>query len=374
MTVFSATATAVYRDHDFDGSTPQKLSYPSVWDYSSDYDPTWFTAGRSYPQFQNVRFVVTDTLVDITSLYTPQYLDSLPRKKLALLKYEVWESRNQTFGTLVDDPLNPGHDLFVPEQISVQIARDVTAADIDGTTVRNLLVGTYFGTVSIGSEIFLAISGGGGSFTLYGSPAAPDFKFPEFLDGPPDPSVVDMQTFSPFHEFTNGVDRWTGTAGDDIAGLLAGSDVANGAGGNDIIVGHGGGDRIRGGNGNDDLFGGAGRDDLYGQNGSDWLDGGGGGDFLDPGRGRDILEGGAGDDDFIFGDAYGVNWIRDFDANSTREDIDLRAVTAITDYRTLKQTFMQQDGAHVVIDDNAGTKIIVMNTDIADLDRTDFLF
>lgn len=374
MTIFSATMTATYRDHDFDGSTPQKLSYPSVWNYSADYDPSWFSAGRSYPQFQNVRFVIKDNAVDITSLYTPQHLASLSRKQLALLKYQVWEEQNQTFGQIIDDPFNPGQDYLQTELVSVQVARDVTSADIDGTAVRNWLAGTYFGTITIDNEFFIAISGGGGQFTLFGSPADPDFMFPEFLHGPPNGTAIDPLPYSPIHEFTNGVDRWTGTAEDDIAGLLGGSDVANGKIGNDIIVGHGGGDRIRGGFGDDDLFGGSGRDDLFGEHGSDLLVGGDGGDFLDPGSGRDFLEGGRGDDDFIFANKYGVNRIKDFDAVSTREDIDLREVTQITDFQDLKADHMRQDGKHVVIDDLAGTKIIVMNTLLADLDRTDFIF
>ena len=150
-----------------------------------------------------------------------------------------------------------------------------------------------------------------------------------------------------------------------------------------IVFGTEQGDLIRGSSGLDRLFGGAGDDTLIGFRGNDLILGGtgrdkikagAGGDRIDAGKGKDVVFGGAGNDDFIFADKYGTTRIKDFDANSNREDIDVSAVSAIRGLRDLKKNHMEQSGDNVVIDDNNGTKIILQDTDLADLGKGDFIF
>ena len=49
-------------------------------------------------------------------------------------------------------------------------------------------------------------------------------------------------------------------------------------------------------------------------------------------------------------------------------------MTRIRDFRDLKANHMKQVGDRVVIDDGANTQIVLLSTDLADLDRQDFLF
>lgn len=171
-----------------------------------------------------------------------------------------------------------------------------------------------------------------------------------------------------------GNDRIAGGGGDDV--LFAGD-------GNDRLFGDAGRDTLEGGAGRDRIFGGSGADKLYGNGGNDRLDGGGGNDklfggagadVLIGGRGNDRLTGGAGLDTFVFGNKAGRDVITDFNAAHNGEDIDLSAVTRIKTYKDLVNNHMEQQGSDAVIDDHAGTRITVLNVDIDDLGRGDFLF
>ena len=153
-----------------------------------------------------------------------------------------------------------------------------------------------------------------------------------------------------------------------------GNDRLLGGANNDILSGGVGLDVLLGGNGRDQLLGGLGNDRLNGGAGNDKLKGGSGGDKLNGGQGRDVMTGGKGNDDFIFADGFGVNRIRDFEENNSREDIVLTDVSAITGFRALKNKFMSQQGDDVVIDDGAGLKILVLDTNIADMNKGDFIF
>ena len=79
-------------------------------------------------------------------------------------------------------------------------------------------------------------------------------------------------------------------------------------------------------------------------------------------------------DDFIFASKNGVNRIKDFNASDGREDINLAAVKAIKSMTDLKNNHMTQLGDNVVIDDGAATKIIILDTLLSELDRSDFIF
>ncbi len=92
----------------------------------------------------------------------------------------------------------------------------------------------------------------------------------------------------------------------------------SGRGGNDTIYGYAGHDWLYGGDGNDTIDGGDGTDWLEGQAGNDALSGGEGGDSLiggdgndslNGGSGTDGLDGGAGNDSYVFGGAWGNDFV-----------------------------------------------------------------
>lgn len=162
----------------------------------------------------------------------------------------------------------------------------------------------------------------------------------------------------------DGDDAMFGQAGNDRLTGGEGRDLLNGGGNNDVLIGGTDGDKLIGGNGRDFLFGEDGRDRLIGGNGNDTLLGG---------TGRDKLTGGTGADQFVFINKDGANIITDFNATNNREDIDLSAVTAIRNFRDLKNNHMEQDGDDVVISAR-GISILLEDVDLADLGRGDFIF
>lgn len=162
--------------------------------------------------------------------------------------------------------------------------------------------------------------------------------------------------------------------GDNVPFDLTGNDIIHARGGNDNIYAGAGDDRVWGDAGSDILTLGLGDDRAWGGRGNDEINGHSGNDRIDPGRGRDICIGSIGNDVFIFGNNYGVDRIKDFNSNNDLEDINLRKVSAITSFADLRNNHMKQVGADVVIDDHAGTKIIIENTPLAEMNRGDFLF
>ena len=161
---------------------------------------------------------------------------------------------------------------------------------------------------------------------------------------------------------------------DDIIRGMGGNDQLFAGDGNDLVDGGIGKDKLGGGRGDDTLLGRGGADTLLGGNNNDKLNGGSGNDILNGGKGRDILTGGKGLDDFIFASKNGVNRIKDFNASDGREDINLAAVKAIKSMTDLKNNHMTQLGDNVVIDDGAATKLIILDTLLSELDRSDFIF
>ncbi|MGJ8625869.1 MAG: M10 family metallopeptidase C-terminal domain-containing protein [Sulfitobacter sp.] len=180
---------------------------------------------------------------------------------------------------------------------------------------------------------------------------------------------------------------------DDSLDGGAGNDTLNGGTGNDTVKGGIDSDLIRGGTGHDSLGGGQQNDTLYGEGGDDWMHGGQHNDILDGGAGNDTLNGGVGDDTvtggaddddlyghtgndtFVFGNGFGTDTIHDFDATNDLEQIDLSAVSAITDLADLVADHMSQVGSNVLIDDLAGNVITLVGVDLNDLlDGNDFLF
>jgi Ca2+-binding RTX toxin-like protein len=169
-------------------------------------------------------------------------------------------------------------------------------------------------------------------------------------------------------------DYLNGRGGDDVLFAGDGNDYVDGGDGNDRLMGGAGADDLAGGLHDDRLIGGAGSDLLLGEEGRDVLNGGSGRDYLSGGAGNDILIGGAGSDVFRFEDAAGTDRIRDFDTAAPNEVVDLADVAGIVDYDDLVARHMRQRGDDVVINDRDGTKIVLLDTALADLDRADFLF
>lgn len=168
-----------------------------------------------------------------------------------------------------------------------------------------------------------------------------------------------------------------------------GNDTVAGSDGNDTIKGEGGQDTLSGGDGEDRLSGGAGSDALSGGDDADRLSGGRGNDVLFGGNGNDVLRGGA-DDDALIGQAgndkllggggadrfvfsSGRDVARDFDL-SEGDQVQLDNAEGITSYTDLVNNHMRQSGSRVVIEDAAGDRLVLLNTDLGDLTADDFLF
>jgi serralysin len=165
--------------------------------------------------------------------------------------------------------------------------------------------------------------------------------------------------------------------GNDSTNRLNGGNGADTIYGNakkDYLFGEGDEDSLYGGGGNDRLKGGGQSDDIFGDGGNDKIFGGSGKDVLEGGKGDDELTGGNGADDFIFANGFGNDTIMDFDANNNGEDINLSAVTSIKNFNDLLSNHMVQNGLDVLITAAGGNTITLLNVDINDLDRADFIF
>ena len=176
-----------------------------------------------------------------------------------------------------------------------------------------------------------------------------------------------------------------GDDGDDIITARSGFDFIRGGNGDDLIDGGSFADNLGGDDGNDTILGGHGRDVLFGGRGNDLLQGGDADDRLYGQFGRDTIDGGAGNDRlwggfdgdiFVFLDDHGIDTILDFNAKNGLEKIDLSGLSSVT---SLDQVLgpggaASQAGADVRIDTGAGNLIWLLNTDLIDLNASNFLF
>lgn len=184
-----------------------------------------------------------------------------------------------------------------------------------------------------------------------------------------------------------GDDTLIGRGGNDTLTGGDGNDLLKGGKGRDVLTGDGpvnyfpatgaplkntGNDTLDGGSGNDLLVGGFGADELIGGTGRDRLKGGAGKDVLDGGSGNDRLIGGGGNDTFVF--SKGNDTVRDFNASSNREDIDLSGVSTISGFRDLKNNHVREEDGDVVIFDDLGNTMTLTGVDLDDLGRGDFIF
>ena len=167
----------------------------------------------------------------------------------------------------------------------------------------------------------------------------------------------------------NGNDSLFGDNGNDTLWGQADNDTVEGGSGNDRILGNNGNDNLNGGNGADTLFGGANNDLLVGGYGNDLIFGQNGDDNLSGGNGLDTLWGGAGSDTFNISRGGNTDRIKDY--------VDGEDKFALGSNLTFEDlTFVQNGSTAQIRLTQAGFNefiAAVENTDVADLDATDFV-
>jgi Ca2+-binding RTX toxin-like protein len=139
--------------------------------------------------------------------------------------------------------------------------------------------------------------------------------------------------------------------------------------GDDTLVGNRGDNRFDGRGGNDTLKGQGGNDILNGEDGRDKLIGGGGRDTLDGGGGNDQLIGNRGGDTFVFSE--GRDTVKGFGG---ADKIDLSSADGIRGFTDLSNNHLSEANGNVIITDNDGDSMALLNRDISDLSADDFLF
>ncbi|MAW08315.1 MAG: hypothetical protein CME61_08550 [Halobacteriovoraceae bacterium] len=209
-------------------------------------------------------------------------------------------------------------------------------------------------------------------------------------------------------------DDITGDRGDNHIRGLAGNDTLDGGRGNDLVrydrdERYGGEDgvtinlkkgfaidgfgdrdelsgfeRAAGTESKDKILGGRKGEDLYGLGGNDLIKGGGGNDEIEAGAGRDKLEGGGGNDvlsgqggadRFIFKGNFGDDEITDFSTAGNKEKIDLRKISEISSFDDLINNHAEENAdGDVVISDDDGNTITLIDVSLDDLSANDFLF
>ena len=212
-------------------------------------------------------------------------------------------------------------------------------------------------------------------------------------------------------------DTLTGDAADNTLSGASGADTLNGGSGNDHLDGGSGADQLFGGDGSDwasyvtaqaavrvdfdttalntndaagdsydsvenivgsvfgdGLRGDASANSISGNGGADVIYGRDGGDVLDGGTGTDRLYGGDGADSFIFSDGWGADTIEDFDPNLAGENLDLTAVSDITDYPDLLSNHLSSNGSGWAVITAGSDTITLTGVTIGQLSSDDFSF
>ena len=138
-------------------------------------------------------------------------------------------------------------------------------------------------------------------------------------------------------------------------------DIIEGNSAHNMIKGKAGNDKISGGRGNDDLYGGKGKDKMYGEKGHDILDGGLGVDTMFGGKGNDVFQ--------FRASTIGKNDIvKDYVDGSDTFNILDDTVHTFADIGVTKK------GTAVVLDLDGVNFAKVLNTNVADIDASDFSF
>lgn len=116
----------------------------------------------------------------------------------------------------------------------------------------------------------------------------------------------------------------------------------------------------------EDAIGGKGDDTMTGNQVQNWLKGG---------KGDDTLTGGGGKDTFFFRTGWDIDTITDFVAKGKSHDVlDLSGLKDVTSFSDLKQHHLSAQGNDVWITAAGGDQIILEDTTIADLGKSDFAF
>lgn len=156
-------------------------------------------------------------------------------------------------------------------------------------------------------------------------------------------------------------------------------DIIDGNDANNMIRGRDGNDVIRGGKGGDDLFGNLGADVLRGQNGWDHLEGGAGFDRLIGNKGKDVLDGGLGRDTLKGGFHADTFQFKESEMNFADTVVDFK--DGVDQFRILSDTArsfadigVSKAGSDVMLDLDGTEFAKVKNTNVADIDATDFTF
>jgi Ca2+-binding RTX toxin-like protein len=152
-----------------------------------------------------------------------------------------------------------------------------------------------------------------------------------------------------------------------------GDDVISGNNGVDRLFGEAGNDTINGGAGSDTVSGGAGNDTIHGDHGNDVIDGGNGDDTIHGGRFNDEINGGAGTDR-LYGDEGADQFVfiagNQLDVVYDYED-GVDSIILFGLFQDLQISVYQQ--TDVEISDGEGTRMVLRDTDIADITVDDFL-
>lgn len=116
-------------------------------------------------------------------------------------------------------------------------------------------------------------------------------------------------------------------------------------------------------------------DTLRGTKSADRLVGTAGHDILIGKAGNDKLSGRDGSDTFVFSTNFDKDTITDFQAKGSNHDIaDLRGLKSISSFSDIKANHLSEHGHDVWIDGGNGDILVLQNTEIKDLGKSDFLF
>lgn len=162
-----------------------------------------------------------------------------------------------------------------------------------------------------------------------------------------------------------GTDDWLNMAAmaEDLTVDLAAGTASGAVGGTIVASGAEDIENVVTGDGNDHLIGNAADNELHGMRGNDTLDGG---------LGSDIQWGGLGDDLFVFYAGDGSDWLGDFTAGASTDDVVALYGFGSLSFDTLDLTDTTDGGT--LLDLGGGDQITFAGVSPGDLHQDDFLF
>ncbi|MEQ1738789.1 MAG: calcium-binding protein [Methyloglobulus sp.] len=209
------------------------------------------------------------------------------------------------------------YDLGTGKLDVIQLAADITVADIAATRSGNNLVLNIVGTTDKLTVSNYFLTDGVNSY------AVEAVKFADGITWNVDDlkNIVTQGTATADNlQGYATADNIDGLAGNDYIYGRVGNDILSGGADNDTVYGEDGDDVLAGGTGNDIVYGGNGNDSLQGGDGNDNLMGDGADDTLNGGAGNDSLTGGAGSDTYLFGRGFGQDTVNNADTSAGKSD------------------------------------------------------